>query len=39
MNIWMAPADGSEEPRQLTALEGLVHFDSFSPGLTAVTFL
>ena len=31
MNIWMAPADGSEEPRQLTALEGLVHFDSFSP--------
>ena len=31
MNIWMAPADGSETPRQLTALDGSVHFDSVSP--------
>ena len=30
-NIWMTPADGGEEPRQLTALEGQVHFDQFSP--------
>ena len=31
MNVWMQPADGSAEARQLTALDGLVHFDSWAP--------
>ena len=30
-NLWMGLADGSEAPRQLTTLDGLVHFDSVSP--------
>ena len=31
MNLWMGLADGSEAPRQLTMLDGIVHFDSVSP--------
>lgn len=31
MNLWMGLADGSGAPRQLTTLDGLVHFDSVSP--------
>ena len=35
MNVWIQPADGSGVARQLTALEGQVHFDSWAPdGLT-----
>ena len=31
MNIWIQPADGSGAARQLTALDGLVHFDNWAP--------
>ena len=30
-NIWIEPADGSGQARQLTALDGLVHFDAWAP--------
>ena len=30
-NIWIEPADGSGPARQLTALDGLVHFDAWAP--------
>jgi hypothetical protein len=34
-NVWIESADGSGEARQLTALDGRVHFDSWAPdGLT-----
>ena len=34
-NIWIQPTDGSGPARQLTALDGLVHFDAWAPdGLT-----
>ena len=29
--IWMRPADGSGAARQLTALDGVVHFDAWAP--------
>ena len=31
MNVWIQPADGSGAARQLTALDGQVHFDSWAP--------
>ena len=31
MNLWIGSADASTAPRQLTALDGSVHFDSVSP--------
>ena len=30
-NVWMQPSDGSGEARQLTALDGRVHFDAWAP--------
>ena len=31
VNVWTQPADGSGTARQLTALDGEVHFDSWAP--------
>ncbi len=30
-DVWIQPADGSGPPRQLTALDGSVHFDAWAP--------